>query len=318
VFRKVTQKMFAEKRSVVEEETVSRPEWLDEKEYPFASHFVEIEGNRIHYIDVGQGPTLVFLHNVGLWSYEFRQVVKELRGEFRCIALDYPGFGLSEARGDFRNSIRTDSQIVLKFLDKLSLTQVTLVCSEGSVPIGVAVAEQDPESITGLVLSGGFAWPLEDRAFGKDHMSNFFSKFIASRTARFLIIQFNFLNFYTMNFFPEKGKLSAADKRAYSVPFASRSKRRHQADLIAVGRSDPSILAEIERRSPELSHLPVLLLPGEFDPTRLAGWDKQLVGMFPCHTLDIVKGAAHFPTAYSPEYFASAISNWWKDKARLN
>ncbi|HLX57674.1 MAG TPA: hypothetical protein VKR83_11670 [Ktedonobacteraceae bacterium] len=42
--------------------TIQRPQWLDEQLYPFQSHFVGIEGNRIHYIDEGSGPTLLLLH----------------------------------------------------------------------------------------------------------------------------------------------------------------------------------------------------------------------------------------------------------------
>ncbi len=32
-------------------EAARRPQWLDEQLYPFQSRFVEVEGNRIHYID---------------------------------------------------------------------------------------------------------------------------------------------------------------------------------------------------------------------------------------------------------------------------
>ncbi len=39
------------------QDTVTRPQWLDERLYPFQSRFVEIEGNRIHYVDEGSGPT---------------------------------------------------------------------------------------------------------------------------------------------------------------------------------------------------------------------------------------------------------------------
>ncbi len=43
-------------------EAAQRPQWLDEQLYPFQSRFVEVEGNRIHYIDEGTGPTLFFVH----------------------------------------------------------------------------------------------------------------------------------------------------------------------------------------------------------------------------------------------------------------
>jgi hypothetical protein len=47
-------------RRTTMEDMITRPQWLDEKLYPFQSRFVEIEGNRIH--DEGHGPTLLLLH----------------------------------------------------------------------------------------------------------------------------------------------------------------------------------------------------------------------------------------------------------------
>ncbi|MHB8341757.1 MAG: alpha/beta fold hydrolase [Mycobacteriales bacterium] len=53
-------------------------------------------------MDEGSGPTLLFLHGNPTWSFVCRDVIRTLRAEFRCIALDYPGFGLSTARPGYR------------------------------------------------------------------------------------------------------------------------------------------------------------------------------------------------------------------------
>ncbi len=71
------------------------PQWLDEQLYPFQSRFVEVEGNRIHYIDEGSGPTLFFVHSGIGWSLMYSDIIQDLRSRFRCVALDLPGFGLS-------------------------------------------------------------------------------------------------------------------------------------------------------------------------------------------------------------------------------
>ncbi len=34
----------------------TRPAWVNQELFPFESHFVEVDGARIHYIDEGQGP----------------------------------------------------------------------------------------------------------------------------------------------------------------------------------------------------------------------------------------------------------------------
>src|SRR5579872_6035120 len=74
-----------------------RPGWLQESLYPFRSHYINIGGSRIHYVDEGDGPTILFLHPGPAWSFFYRNFIKGLRAQFRCIALDYPSFGSSPA-----------------------------------------------------------------------------------------------------------------------------------------------------------------------------------------------------------------------------
>ena len=57
-----------------------------------------IDGNLVHYIDEGTGPPLLLLNGNPSWSFGWRDVVLGLRERFRCIAVDYPGFGLSRRR----------------------------------------------------------------------------------------------------------------------------------------------------------------------------------------------------------------------------
>jgi haloalkane dehalogenase len=57
--------------------TIARPQWLDEQLYPFQSRFVEVEGNRIHYIDEGSGPILFFLHPSIGWSFMYTDIIDE-------------------------------------------------------------------------------------------------------------------------------------------------------------------------------------------------------------------------------------------------
>ncbi|TMC47444.1 MAG: alpha/beta fold hydrolase [Chloroflexi bacterium] len=77
---------------------VGRPAWVDAELFHFQSRFVNIDGHTVHYVDEGSGPTLLLLHGNPTWSFVCRDVIRTLRDEFRCIALDNPGFGLSTAR----------------------------------------------------------------------------------------------------------------------------------------------------------------------------------------------------------------------------
>ncbi len=94
-------------------EAAQRPQWLDEQLYPFQSRFVEVEGNRIHYIDEGTGPTLFFVHPGVGWSLMYSEIIQDLRSRFRCVALDLPGFGLSPATPGYQHTLIVNACVIL-------------------------------------------------------------------------------------------------------------------------------------------------------------------------------------------------------------
>lgn len=63
--------------------------------YPFESKWFSGSVGPVHYIDEGSGRPLLLLHGNPDWSFLYRKIVEALRGEFRCVVPDYPGFGLS-------------------------------------------------------------------------------------------------------------------------------------------------------------------------------------------------------------------------------
>ena len=70
---------------------------LFEDEYPFRSrYFMTNDGHRMHYIDEGEGEPILMVHGNPTWSFYFRNLVKELRKNFRCIVPDHIGCGLSD------------------------------------------------------------------------------------------------------------------------------------------------------------------------------------------------------------------------------
>ena len=80
---------------------MERPDWFDESLFPFESKWMDVDGNTVHYIDEGEGPAIVMCHGNPTWSFLYRKVVSGLSDRFRCIAIDYPGFGLSLAAADY-------------------------------------------------------------------------------------------------------------------------------------------------------------------------------------------------------------------------
>jgi pimeloyl-ACP methyl ester carboxylesterase len=63
----------------------SRPRWVPTDLYPFASHFEDVNGSRVHYLDEGVGPPLILLHGNPTWSFLYRDLIAGLRDRYRCI-----------------------------------------------------------------------------------------------------------------------------------------------------------------------------------------------------------------------------------------
>jgi pimeloyl-ACP methyl ester carboxylesterase len=115
-------------------------------------------GARVHYVDEGEGETLLFLHGNPSWSFQWRDLIRGLRGSYRCVALDYPGFGLSEAPPGFGFTPREESLVVEEFIDRLGLRDVTLVMQDWGGPIGLGLAGRRPELVRRVVLGSTWAW----------------------------------------------------------------------------------------------------------------------------------------------------------------
>jgi haloalkane dehalogenase len=122
-----------------------RPAWVDDELFPFESRFVDIDGHRVHYVDEGSGPTLLFLHGNPTWSFDYSKVIQSLRTEFRCVAVDYPGFGLSVAAPGYRYLPTEHAEVIDRFVAALGLS--------GAGPIGLATVQRRPEAFDRLVLT---------------------------------------------------------------------------------------------------------------------------------------------------------------------
>src|SRR6266571_7354143 len=91
------------------------------KLFPFESKWFDGAGPRVHYVDEGEGPPVVMFHGNPTWSFLYRNVIIALKGRFRCIAMDYPGFGLSERPDGYSYTSAEHAQVVGKLVDHLRL-----------------------------------------------------------------------------------------------------------------------------------------------------------------------------------------------------
>ena len=141
-----------------------RPDWVSDDLYPFESKFFATSsGHQMHFVDEGEGEPLVFVHGNPAWSFEFRYPIRALRSEFRCVAPDHIGFGLS-SRSARREDHHPESHAhrFAEFLEHLDLRDITLFMTDWGGPIGLDFARKHPERIKRLVIANTWCWPVGD------------------------------------------------------------------------------------------------------------------------------------------------------------
>jgi haloalkane dehalogenase len=140
----------------------------DPRLFPFESRWLEGPEGKIHYIDEGQGPPVLFLHGNPTWSFLYRGIIIRLRKDFRCLALDLPGFGLSGPPPGYRFTPAEHARAVHGFVESLDLSGLTVMGHDWGGPIGLRVAADLPERVRALVMGNTWYWPttaLHLRAF---------------------------------------------------------------------------------------------------------------------------------------------------------
>jgi len=132
--------------------------------YPFSSHFFEHNGLRQHYIEEGTGDPVVMVHGNPSWSFYYRRLITELKDEYRVIAPDHIGCGLSDKPDDAAYSYTLQQRVddLDALLEHLNVNErVTLVVHDWGGMIGMAWAVRHPERVRRLVVlnTGAFHLP---------------------------------------------------------------------------------------------------------------------------------------------------------------
>ena len=161
--------------------------WFDGDGYPFESRFLELDEGRLHYLDEGTGPPVVFVHGTPSSSYDFRTLIAKLRPRYRCIALDHLGFGFSDRPAHFDDALGLHSLNLARLLATLGVDRYALVAHDFGGPIALSFALSQPQRLRALCLMNTWAWSMnEDPEFSKVR------RLAGSSLMRFLYLYANF------------------------------------------------------------------------------------------------------------------------------
>jgi haloalkane dehalogenase len=130
--------------------------------YPFASHWHGTPGGRLHYLEESpltdsQG-TLLFVHGNPTWSFHWRRLIAALRSQYRCVAPDHLGCGLSDKPSSYL-TLEHHIENLCSLVDLLDLRDVTLIAQDWGGAIGLGAMLQMPERLQRIILFNTGAHP---------------------------------------------------------------------------------------------------------------------------------------------------------------
>jgi pimeloyl-ACP methyl ester carboxylesterase len=106
------------------------------------------------YIDTGDpGRPVLFLHGIGSSSYLWRNVIGELEGQRRCVAIDLPSHGSTPAAADQDFSLPGLARFVADGCDALELTDIDLVANDTGGAVSQVFAAGHAERLHTLTLT---------------------------------------------------------------------------------------------------------------------------------------------------------------------
>ena len=136
-------------------------DWLERKYSNDASHFISIDGNRIHYRDEGVGEVILLIHGTASSLHTWDQWSEVLKSKYRVLRVDLPGFGLTGPDHLSRYEVSDDVLFIKSFLDKLGIYHAHIVGSSLGGRIAWQFALENEGIVQTLPLMNSLGYPQE-------------------------------------------------------------------------------------------------------------------------------------------------------------
>lgn len=138
------------------------PEYLRQL-YPFESRYLNLLApvrssgsvaslHRLHYVDEGKGRPLLMVHGNPSWSFLYRNLILSLSKDYRCIAIDHMGCGLSDKPQDYSYTLAQHIQNLKSLIEHLDLQEFDLVIHDWGGVIGLKIAQMYAQRVKTIVI----------------------------------------------------------------------------------------------------------------------------------------------------------------------
>jgi pimeloyl-ACP methyl ester carboxylesterase len=249
---------------------------------PAKATFLQLEGTRVRYLDVGEGPPVVLLHGFASSIENWVTVIPQLKKTHRVIAIDLKGFGWTD-RPVADYSPAAQASLVKAVLDSRGVKQAAFVAHSWGSSVALAFALAYPERISRLALYD--AWVYESQLPSMFQMARakglgeaLFGLFYSERSDERIT-----LGFYD----PEIVSQQLVDdvERAFERPGTK------AAALATVRGMD---FKDLEKTYPQVK-VPTLLLWGREDVVTPPSIGERLVRQLPRARMTVYPRCGHFP-----------------------
>ena len=283
--------------------------------FPFKPNVKHINGFDMHYVDEGQGESIVCVHGEPTWGYLYRKFIAKLSDSNRVIVPDHMGFGKSEIPKNKQYILSEHVDNLTKLLLELDLKAITLVSQDWGGPISFGFATRNPDRVKRLVImntSVGVAKP--DRRLWFESMVEDGTYDQLMGNMKVFIPQMMF-GFFVKKFPREEKRIM---KKAYTAPFPDKESCIGAMAFpkdIPKGDKHPSskIMQEIRDNLTLLTDKFKIMIWGMkdkiFPPKIIEVWDR----IYPGIKVYKIEQAGHFLQEDAPDQIVEIIKQFLKE-----
>jgi len=268
-----------------------------------SSHFVDVDGLRLHYLEAGEGDPVLLLHGWPTSSFLWRRVMPPIASGHRVIALDLPGFGRSGKPLDASYSFKYFDRILSAFIDQLEIERLSLAVHDLGGPIGLYWSCKHSERIDKLIVLNTLIYPQVSWAVA------LFLASIKLPGVRSLLASPWGLRQALRLGVAKTSRLDGDAMDGIQEPFKSKADRR--ALLAAGSNLSPKGLAEIARWLPTVK-VPVRGIYGDRDRILpdIAKTMRRLQGDVPHAEITSLADCGHFLQEERPEEIGQMMADF--------
>ncbi len=135
---------------------------------PASATFEAAPGVNVHFTDEGprDASAIILVHGFAASVHAWRPWVERLKSDYRVIAIDLPGHGLTETPPGYQATLEGNAALVDALAERRGVGHFVLAGNSMGGAVSLAYAMAHPDKLDGLVLVDAAGWPGDAKRGG--------------------------------------------------------------------------------------------------------------------------------------------------------